>query len=339
MAMEKAGYSLQYLDPNGVIDPAADGTGVLYPDGPRYRAIVIDERALPAAVAEQLADEAAQGLAVVLVGELPTEDTSYRGDDARVPAAVARLLAQPRSRAWRPGRRGGRARAARRRPGGEVVGTHAALHAASRDRRRGLLLRLQRDQRRGEARRLVRRHRPPLHAEPVDGRGRPASPRGRRPAGARRCRCDCPRSAPTVLAFRKGESDGAPSVTSTSPVRETVARPSKGVELRDMTGGVREVRFSDGTTQHGHAAGAAGAGHGRRRGTCTWTAPRPSGTTPNDVDAGRAQGLAARSRSSRRVSGNGTYTTTVQLPRGLDGARPRHLPGPRPRGRAPSRCS
>ena len=38
VAMEKAGYSLQYLDPNGVIDPAADGTGVLYPDGPRYRA-------------------------------------------------------------------------------------------------------------------------------------------------------------------------------------------------------------------------------------------------------------------------------------------------------------
>ena len=79
-----------------MIDPAANGTGVLYPDGPRYRAIVIDERALPAAVAERLADEAAQGLAVVLVGDLPTPGHEFsRGEDARVQAAVARLIAQP----------------------------------------------------------------------------------------------------------------------------------------------------------------------------------------------------------------------------------------------------
>ena len=89
--MEKAGYSIEYLDPNGVIDPAANGTGVLYPNGPRYRAIVIDERALPAAVAERLADEAAQGLRVVLVGALPDADTE---------------LSAARTRACRPRSRG-----------------------------------------------------------------------------------------------------------------------------------------------------------------------------------------------------------------------------------------
>ena len=45
--LERRGYTLEYLDPVGVREPAAAGDGVLYPDGPGYRALIIDERALP----------------------------------------------------------------------------------------------------------------------------------------------------------------------------------------------------------------------------------------------------------------------------------------------------
>ena len=246
--MEKAGYSIEYLDPNGVIDPAANGTGVLYPDGPRYRALVIDERALPAAVAERLADEAAQGLAVVLVGACRAPDTSLRGEDARVQAAVARLLAQPTvARVATQADAAGALAQLNVVPAAKWSTPDAGLHAAPRDRRRGLLLPLQRHQRPGLDRRLVRHHRPPVRAQPLDGRGRPR----RRLVGERRPH-DGP-AAPAgarhaVLAFRKGETSPARHVASTSPVRETVSGPGNLVELRDTTGGAREVRFSDGTS-------------------------------------------------------------------------------------------
>src|SRR4051794_37097464 len=66
--LEQAGYTYEFLAPGGASAPAASGSGVLSPAGPAYKAIVVDERAIPAAAAEALASDAKGGLAVVFVG-------------------------------------------------------------------------------------------------------------------------------------------------------------------------------------------------------------------------------------------------------------------------------
>lgn len=96
--LERAGFTFEYVDPQGLLEPGAAGNGVLYPGGPSYRALVIDERALPATVAEAIAREAEKGLRVVFVGALPDRGTGYAAatdEDTRVRAAVQRMLAMP----------------------------------------------------------------------------------------------------------------------------------------------------------------------------------------------------------------------------------------------------
>src|SRR3954451_17416748 len=310
VGMEKAGYSLEFIDPNGVIDPAADGTGVLYPNGPRYRAVVLDERALPVKVAEKLADEAAQGLKVVLVGALPNADTGYPGDDARVQAAVARLVASPNV-----ARVGAQA---------DAAGALAALGVAPAARW-------------STAVQVYTQHRETADADyfyvynatndpvSIDGSfataGRPYTLNLQTGAirklavwdtanGRTTVPIRLPALGTTVLAFKKGESAGR-HVVSTSPVKETLADGNL-VELRDTTGGTREVRFSDGTSSTVRlpdlpAAIEPGAWHLHVDGTSA------TGTTPYDFDLTALKdwrelpGLAS-------VSGKGVYTTTVALP-------------------------
>ena len=60
-ALEYAGYRYGYLDPDGVIDPRAAGSGVLYPKTASYRALIVDEQALPGAVADAIATAARGG--------------------------------------------------------------------------------------------------------------------------------------------------------------------------------------------------------------------------------------------------------------------------------------
>src|SRR3954453_8208559 len=69
--LERAGYTYEYLDPVGAREPQARGDGVLSPDGPRHRALVTVQRALPGATVEAIASAAERGLAVVLVGGVP----------------------------------------------------------------------------------------------------------------------------------------------------------------------------------------------------------------------------------------------------------------------------
>lgn len=98
-AIERMGYSVQYIDPVGLTEPEAQGGGdTLYPSGPNYRAIVIDERSMPADSAEALAEFAKSGLAVVFVGNPPSKDTSYHNStdgDKRVQKAIDKALKQP----------------------------------------------------------------------------------------------------------------------------------------------------------------------------------------------------------------------------------------------------
>ncbi|SDD43994.1 glycosyl hydrolase [Nocardioides lianchengensis] len=99
LSAETRGYQLQYVDSAGLAEPEAAGNGVLYPQGPAYRALVVDQRSLDPAAAEAVATQAEAGLAVVLVGDVPSRSATYGADpaaaDARVVAAVRRILAAP----------------------------------------------------------------------------------------------------------------------------------------------------------------------------------------------------------------------------------------------------
>ncbi|WP_426188308.1 hypothetical protein [Microbacterium sp. TWP3-1-2b2] len=96
-ALDLAGFSVQFIDPLGVID----GVGrrpELFADGPGYRGLVVDERTLPPETAEAIAEAAERGLRLVVVGEPPAADSGFaRGadGDARVRAAMTRALSMP----------------------------------------------------------------------------------------------------------------------------------------------------------------------------------------------------------------------------------------------------
>jgi hypothetical protein len=97
-ALEQRGLRLEYIDPQGLIAREAGTGAVLYPDGPSYEAVVIDERALPAEAAEAIERRAQKGLAVVFVGDLPSRGASARdarNEDDRVRAAVRGILGTP----------------------------------------------------------------------------------------------------------------------------------------------------------------------------------------------------------------------------------------------------
>ncbi len=251
--LERAGYAVEFLDPQGVLDPEADGTGVLYPRGPRYKAIVVDERALPAAVAEQLAVEAEQGLAVVLVGDLPSADTSYKNatrGDTRVRQAITRLLDAPK--------------VAR-------VGTQA--EAAGALERLGVAP----DAKWSAPAQLLTQHREtkttdyfylynatndpidvngsfassgrPYALEPVDRRDRPGRGLRARAAAARPMPLQVPALGTTVIAFRKGEAAPALHAVSTTGGERGRSRTRTPVELRDTSAGARTVTVADGTTR------------------------------------------------------------------------------------------
>jgi hypothetical protein len=100
-ALEQAGFTVEYVDPVGLAEPQARGEGVLYPNGPAYRAVVIDERAIPGATAAALDRASAAGLRVVFVGELPNRGTSARDaaeEDQIVKRSVRRILGRKTAR-------------------------------------------------------------------------------------------------------------------------------------------------------------------------------------------------------------------------------------------------
>ncbi|MER7394007.1 glycosyl hydrolase [Streptomyces sp. NPDC000151] len=100
VAIENAGYSLEFIDPLGITDAAAQGNGMLYPQGPRYRALIVDERALPGNVAQALLRHVRRGLAVVFVGSLPqrgTGNTDAGTEDHVVRESVRQIMRSGRA--------------------------------------------------------------------------------------------------------------------------------------------------------------------------------------------------------------------------------------------------
>jgi hypothetical protein len=315
--LERAGYTFEYLDPAGVREPQAVGNGVLYPSGPAYRALVIDQRALPGATADALASEAAKGLAVVFVGSPPDRGTGFAdsaAEDSRVSADVQRILAAPRTRR---------------------VATQADVLGALRQLgvepgaswSRPLPVYSQHRQQRGvDYWYLWNAGAAPLRfSASFAATGAPylldlwtgriaPEPVYR----ARGSRTTVPISLQpgetTVLAFRRARATRSHAVS--SDAEDTVVRGAQ-IELRDTRPGTRTVRFSDGSRRQVSLPRLPGA-----------LAPRgwhlhvddvgPSGTTAHELDLTQLQDWRDISAISG-ASGAGTYTTTIALPSGWVG--------------------
>jgi hypothetical protein len=96
-ALEAAGFTYGFVDPVSLAQRRdVIGSRSLFPDGPGFRALVIDgEDAMPADAAQRILAFARRGLPVVVIGERPQRGTSLRdtaGEDREVRTAFDALL-------------------------------------------------------------------------------------------------------------------------------------------------------------------------------------------------------------------------------------------------------
>ncbi|MEV6846751.1 glycosyl hydrolase [Actinoplanes sp. NPDC051411] len=95
--LQKAGYSVEYLDPVGLADQSHPRNGELFPTTSGYRALVIDQRAISHQAAAAILQAAKAGVRVVFVGALPDQDTTYAtgvSGDNQVKTDIAATLRQ-----------------------------------------------------------------------------------------------------------------------------------------------------------------------------------------------------------------------------------------------------
>lgn len=99
--LERAGYTIQIIDAVGLVEGTTGSEdGCVFPDGPAYRAVVVQAKSFTPDAAEALDQASAKGLAVLIVGAAPTSASGF-GDptgDERVKSAFARLLNRPTTR-------------------------------------------------------------------------------------------------------------------------------------------------------------------------------------------------------------------------------------------------
>ncbi|MEV6641686.1 glycosyl hydrolase [Amycolatopsis sp. NPDC051371] len=96
--LEEQGFSVEYLDPQGLARDSRPANGELFPGTSGYHALVVDQRSLGHDAAAAILRAAHAGVRVVFVGALPDHDTTFasggRGD-ADVKNSVAETLKQP----------------------------------------------------------------------------------------------------------------------------------------------------------------------------------------------------------------------------------------------------
>lgn len=94
-AIAGAGFSWGYLTPAGLAD-VATADGVIAPDGPAYKALVIDQESrMPVATARKILALSEAGVRVVVVGDAPTraiDTAAATNDDAELAGVIASLL-------------------------------------------------------------------------------------------------------------------------------------------------------------------------------------------------------------------------------------------------------
>lgn len=88
------GYSYGYLTP-GLLELAQPiaGDGRLYPDGPAYKAVILDrQKTLPLAAAESLLAIASGDVRIVVIGEAPRELPGIDAEEGRATQRLARIV-------------------------------------------------------------------------------------------------------------------------------------------------------------------------------------------------------------------------------------------------------
>lgn len=99
-ALERAGFTVQYIDSLGLAEAPAPDSGVLYPAGPAYRVLVLNGPTLTAEAAENALIAAEHGLMVVLVGAEARSDPRFEPAgtrDERVRDALRQIAALSRT--------------------------------------------------------------------------------------------------------------------------------------------------------------------------------------------------------------------------------------------------
>ncbi|MFF1613403.1 glycosyl hydrolase [Amycolatopsis sp. NPDC058278] len=95
--LEQQGFSVEYLDPQGLARDSRPANGELFPGTSGYRVLVVDQRAVSHDAAAAILRAAQAGVRVVFVGALPDHDTTYasggRGD-ADVKNSISETLKQ-----------------------------------------------------------------------------------------------------------------------------------------------------------------------------------------------------------------------------------------------------
>lgn len=93
--LTEAGYSYQFFTRSLFkLDSATVQNGVLNPDGPGYRAMILnDEPAMAVETIDKLIEYANAGLPIIVVGQTPTTSIAYGDSDAEVVAKFDQLLA------------------------------------------------------------------------------------------------------------------------------------------------------------------------------------------------------------------------------------------------------
>src|SRR4051794_38791290 len=316
--LERAGFTMEYLDPVGVREGQTKGQSTLFADGPAYRALVVDEDWMPAATAQALDRASQAGLRVVFVGGLPRRADSARdaaSEDAALRAAIARIRRRATTRLvaeqadvpdalldlgvhpaaeWS---RAARVYSQRRQLGDtdvyylwnaadEPVRMTASFAATGAPQRLDLWTGAISDV--AQWRQTVGRVRMPIALAPGET---------------------------TVLAFRPRRETRAHVVSSTA---DAVSARGAQVEVEGEPGSVAAVQFSDGSSQD------VALPHVPAPLTVSdWSLhvaeAGPEGTTPRELPLD-ALGDWRTKPGLTNASGTGTYTATVTLPAGWVGS-------------------
>lgn len=314
----RAGYTFEFVDPRTLVDRGTAHDGRLFPDGPGYRALVIDPAdiatgGVPATAAARILALARRGLPIVVVGPLPRSGTSAAHpvrEDRRVRSAFSALSRLPN--VVRVGTsadvRGGLARLHVRPDFGlSKAALVRPVHRATRSADYWYLWNEGTRTVRFDAR--VRARGAPYLGNLWDNTFTPVE-LYRRGRHALRIPLTLTPGAATVLVVEHRRGNDRVHATATGA--DAVVATSKGLSVEDHSAGRFTVRLSTGAVRHVDLPAP-----GRPRDLTRWHLSvrefKPGGPSTETLDlVGLKDWLAIP--ALRNVSGTGTYTTRFSVP-------------------------
>lgn len=95
--LERAGYTYDFVCPaNLALENSVVKDGVLCPDGPSYKAMIVQYQSyMPTETAQRILEYAQNGLPVIIIGETPTITSNLTEENSRLLSLMEELLKQP----------------------------------------------------------------------------------------------------------------------------------------------------------------------------------------------------------------------------------------------------